>query len=239
MSGDLPSLDGAALFLDFDGVLVDFAPAPDLVKPEPYLVETLQRVSERLDGALAIVTGRPLADIDRFLAPMQPPAAGQHGREIRLPGQAAEESLPPDLTKEEAAVRAFVADRDGTAAERKSGSVGVHYRQAPQHEAAARELMEGLLATRDELMLMRGKMIYELKEKGVHKGLGVETLMAVAPFAGRRPVMVGDDVTDEDGFRAAQSFGGAGVKVGEGETEAHHRAADLWAIHQWLKEAVQ
>ena len=239
MTPDLPSLDGAALFLDFDGVLVDFAPAPDLVQPEPYLVDVLRALHDRLGGALAVVTGRPLADIDRFLAPLSLPAAGQHGRETRLPGQAAEEALPPDLTAQEKAIRDFVAAHEGTAAERKSGSVGLHYRGAPEHEAAARDLMESLLDGRDDLALMRGKMIYELKEKGVHKGLGVETLMAVAPFAGRRPVFVGDDVTDEDGFRAAQALDGDGVKVGEGETVAHHRAADLWAVHDWLRAAAR
>lgn len=239
MPSDLPSLDGAALFLDFDGVLVDFAPAPDLVRPEPYIVDTLAALRERLDGALAIVTGRTLVDIDRFLNPLELPAAAQHGREIRMPGGVAEESMPPDLSAEEAAVRDFVNAHDGTAAERKSASVGLHYRQAPEHEAEARVLMERLAAARDDLALMRGKMIFELKEAGVHKGLGVETLMAVEPFAGRTPVMVGDDVTDEDGFRAARALGGHGVKVGEGETDACHRAPDLWAVHDWLRAAAR
>ena len=237
-SPDLPSLDGAALFLDFDGVLVDFAPAPDLVRPEPYIVDTLAALADRLDGAVAMVTGRPLADIDRFLAPLTLPAAGQHGREVRLPSRPAVEAVPPDLSAEEEAVRAFVVDHPGTAAERKSAAVGLHYRQAPEHEQAARDLMERLADARDELTLMRGKMIFELKEAGVHKGLGVETLMRGKPFKGRTPVFVGDDVTDEDGFRAAQALGGAGVKVGEGATEATHRVPDLWTVHRWLREAV-
>ena len=236
---DLPPLDdAAALFLDFDGVLVDFAPAPDLVKPEDYVVPVLGALQLKLGGALAVVTGRPLADVDRFLAPLKFTAAGQHGREIRLPGQEATEALPPDLDAEFEAVQAFVKSRPGTASERKTGSVGLHYRQAPEHGEDARRLMGDLLAKREDLALMSGKMIYELKEKGVHKGLGVRTLMALEPFAGRTPIFVGDDVTDEDGFRAVQEIGGIGIKVGEGETAAKLRADDLHAVHDWLRGAV-
>ena len=233
---DLAAMDGgAALFLDFDGVLVDFAPAPDLVRPEPFLVPTLETLQEKLDGALAIVTGRPLADIDRFLAPLVLPAAGQHGRELRVPGGEATEALPPPLDDEFAAVEAFVAEHPGTAAERKSGAVGIHYREAPQYRDEARALAERLLEGRDDLVLMSGKMIFELKERGVHKGLGVETMMALTPFEGRTPVFVGDDVTDEDGFRAAQAMGGIGIKVGEGDTEARVRVADLATFQDWLQ----
>ena len=236
---DLPPLDAStALFLDFDGVLVDFAPAPDLVRPEDYLVPVLGALQLKLDGALAIVTGRPLVDIDRFLAPLKLTAAGQHGREIRLPGEEATEALPPDLDAEFEAVKAFVAEHPGTASERKTGAVGIHYRKAPEHREDARKLMGDLLAHRDDLALMSGKMIYELKEKAVHKGLGVRTMMALEPFAGRTPVFVGDDVTDEDGFRAAQAMGGTGIKVGEGETEARTRVDGLRAVHDWLKGAV-
>ena len=236
---DLPPLDStAALFLDFDGVLVDFAPAPDLVEPEHYLVPTIGALQLKLEGAVAVVTGRPLRDIDHFLAPLKLPAAGQHGREIRLPGEEATEALPPDLDAEFAAVEAFVRDHPGTASERKTGAVGLHYRKAPEHGEEAHKMMGDLLSHRDDLVLMSGKMIYELKEKGVHKGQGVDTLMALKPFAGRRPIFVGDDVTDEDGFRAVQAHGGVGIKVGEGDTEAAQRVAGLRDIHDWLRGAV-
>ena len=236
---DLPPLDDTtALFLDFDGVLVDFAPAPDLVRPEDYIVPTIGALQLKLGGAVAIVTGRALADIDRFLAPLVLPAAGQHGREIRMPGEEATEALPPDLDAEFEAVEAFVRSHPGTAAERKTAGVGVHYRQAPEHQEDARKLMGDLLSKRDDLTLMSGKMIYELKEKHVHKGVGVETMMALEPFGGRTPIFVGDDVTDEDGFRAVQARGGTGIKVGEGDTEAKLRVDSLADIHHWLRGAV-
>ena len=129
-------------------------------------------------------------------------------------------------------------DHPGTASERKTGAVGLHYRQAPEHRDEAEALMRDLLSRRDDLMLMSGKMIFELKEKGVHKGLGVETLMRLEPFASRRPIFVGDDVTDEDGFRAVQARGGVGIKVGEGDTAAERRVPDLATLHAWLREAV-
>ena len=229
-----PLCDEHALFLDFDGVLVDFAPRPDLVKMKSDVVDALQAARRGLDGALAVVTGRNFEDIDRFV-PLSLPGAGNHGRQLRMPGGFTQPVQDAELDREFEAIEAFVAGHPGTRSERKPGGVGVHYREAPHAEDDARAMMEALEAERDDLKLMRGKMIFELKEAHVHKGLGVEKLMAVPPFAGRVPVFVGDDVTDEDGFRAVQERGGFGIKVGEGETVAHHRVPDLRTIHEWLK----
>ncbi|WP_224405755.1 trehalose-phosphatase [Afifella sp. IM 167] len=230
-----------ALFLDFDGTLVGFADDPDGIRLEPGTVERLKALEVRQDGAVALVSGRALSSIDRFLAPLAFPAAGVHGQEIRFhPGEGIEAAPPPEamavarerLSKE-------IGEGDRLKVEDKGAALVIHYRTAPEAETRAGELGEAAIAGLGGLRLVKGHAIVEIRPDNVDKGKAIERLMARPPFAGRAPVFLGDDTTDEDGFRFAAGRGGFGVKVGSGETEAAYRLADVPAVHHWLEEVAK
>lgn len=225
-----------ALFLDFDGTLVAFAPKPHLVEVDAALVPTLQTLQEHLNGALAIISGRTLPELDDFLRPMEFPAAGNHGRDLRFYSGKLENGSMPDITDELLRVEKFAATRPGVLVERKEGAVALHYRQAPEFEADIRALLEGMAQQRDDLTTMDNKMLVELKDAGSNKGNAVQAMMPHTPFSGRTPVFVGDDRNDEAGFLAAARLGGFGVKVGPGETAAEHRLENVSAVHDWLRQ---
>jgi trehalose 6-phosphate phosphatase len=231
-----------ALFLDYDGTLVDLAPTPGEAVPDDALRHLLAALQARLEGALAIVTGRPVADIDAFLAPLRLTVAGLHGLVRRHhDGTLTEAELPPELLPPiRQALHGFAADHPGTLLEDKRLSLALHYRQAPQAEAAAIALAERLVAADgDRLRLQRGKMVVELLPKGSDKGDAIRALLAEPGFARRRPVFVGDDVTDEAGFRSVNAMGGVSIRIGEsGTTEALHRLADVAALRDWLSRAL-
>ncbi|MDB5986933.1 MAG: trehalose 6-phosphatase [Nevskia sp.] len=231
-----------ALFLDFDGTLVDIAERPELVSVPDDLPELLQACAGRLQGALAIVSGRRLSDVDHFLHPLQLAGAGLHGAELRAVPQAAiEKTTAIDFDAAAAALRYELGDlQHELLIENKSAALAVHYRSHPQHgaavERALRRAVESVSATLgDEVDIVAGKFVFEARARGVSKGSAVRALMACTPFAGRVPVFVGDDVTDEDGIRAAQAMGGFGVKVGDGVTAAVHRLRDPHALAAWLR----
>jgi trehalose 6-phosphate phosphatase len=236
-----PVLDPArhALFLDFDGTFVDFAPAPEAVQLRPGSLDLLRALQNRLDGALAVISGRRLADIDGFLQPLQLPGSGVHGQEFRpAPGQLRVEPPSRDLQVARTRLQAGLRPDDPLRLEDKGGALVLHFRLHPEQrdraEALAREAVEGLGA----LYAIEGHAIFEVRQHGVSKAGALRRLCEVPPFAGRWPVFIGDDSTDEDGFRAAQGLGGFGIKVGPGETEARHRLPDVAAVHGWLLEAV-
>lgn len=203
-----------ALFLDLDGTLLDLAPAPDRVVVPPDLVNDLAAASVALGGALALVSGRMLSEVDNLLAPLRLPGAGEHGAVIRMPDGQRDEvdaKLPTGWVDE---LVAAAANKSGILIERKTHSVVAHYRRAPKHEAFFHEVCTRLIAGHEqEFEVLSGKMMFEIRPRTVTKARPVERLMALEPFRGRRPVFVGDDVTDEDGFRAAASFGGEGLDV--------------------------
>jgi trehalose 6-phosphate phosphatase len=231
----LAELEGAALFLDFDGTLVGLADAPDAVAVTAGLLPLLDRLAASLGGRLAILSGRALADLDRHLAAPHLTAAGSHGLELRKgTGPAAPPDPPPALAEARAALAAFAAGEPGLLVEDKPASVALHYRLAPHREEEAVALAQSL-AARTGLFVQRGKMVVELRPSGADKGDALRALMAEPPFAGARPVFVGDDVTDEDGFRAATALGGFGIIVGPPrDTAAHYRLPDVEAVHRWL-----
>jgi trehalose 6-phosphate phosphatase len=207
-----------ALLLDLDGTLIDFAPTPDAVIVPDGLRDSLARLRHRLGDALAVVTGRPIEEIDGLLDALPYAVAGEHGGVIRhAPGAAPERPALAELPQEwlDAAER-IAAARPGVLLERKRRSFVLHYRRAPEHGPALIAAMEAMLAGHeDRFSLMRGNMAGEIKPVGADKGIAVQALMARAPFAGRVPVYVGDDVTDEDGIRAARALGGLGWRVQE------------------------
>ncbi|MEA2484661.1 MAG: trehalose 6-phosphate phosphatase [Thermoleophilaceae bacterium] len=219
-----------ALFLDFDGTLVALAARPAEIIVAPQLPDLLDQLSLRLEGRLAIVTGRALADLDSHLRLPHIAASGSHGLERR--GAATEP--PPGLGDAHAAFARAAAAARGLIVETKPASVALHYRLAPEREAEVCALAESL-AGRTGLQVQHGKLVVELRAPGADKGDAVTAMMAEPPFAGARPVFVGDDLTDEAGFRAAAAMGGFGVLVGDArDSAAAYRLPDVGAVHAWL-----
>lgn len=229
-------LNGAALFLDFDGTLVPLADTPDAVHVDDDLLTMLVRLRDRLDGRLAIVSGRSIATL-RDLGFGDFLLSGTHGLEFAHPGETVK--APPRLPAidaVEAAFHAFADDKPGLLVERKSISVGLHFRGAPQWGEAAGALAD-LLARDHGLALQHGKMLYELRPGGADKGSALTALMQDAPMAGGVPVFIGDDVTDEEGFAAATELGGAGILVGTPRpTLASFFLEQVAAVRHYLSE---
>jgi trehalose 6-phosphate phosphatase len=234
----LSLLAGAALFLDFDGTLIELADTPDSIRVPPALPDLLRDLERRLSGRLALVSGRALADLDRHVGLSGIAAAGSHGLELRLPGKAAlAPDPPPKLAAARAAVAAYADSRPGLLAEEKPAGIALHYRLAPDEGEAARAFAADV-AGRTGLDLLHGKMVAELRPPGTDKGGVLRALMAEPPFAGARPVFVGDDLTDEDAFRAAAALGGAGVLVGPPrDSAALWRLDGVEAAMRWLRAA--
>ena len=246
-AGDLPAPrpidpERDAIFLDFDGTLVEIAATADAIHVAPYLQALLDELRGRVGGALAVVSGRPVADIDHFLAPMRVAAATKHGRERRL---ADGTRLSPDggVPIGDAARRrleAVVARWQGAQIEDKGDGLAVHFRAAPEAEAAIREAAEAAVAASDgALDLLPGKMVVELVPAGEDKGTGIAALLEQAPFRGRVPVFAGDDVTDEAGFKTVLEQGGLAVVVGERRPSAAPAAlATVRDCHRWLAAGI-
>jgi trehalose 6-phosphate phosphatase len=227
-----------AVFLDFDGTLVDIAPQPEAVIVPPALVATLEQLHAYLGGALALISGRPLEQIDAFLKPLLLPAAGVHGAERRgTDGKVSLLSTHP-LELVEATASSLARDDHRLRVETKRGSLALHYRQAPELECACLRAMQGAVEQSPGLTLLRGKMVVEAKPGGASKGAAIEAFMAEPPFAGRTPVFVGDDITDEVGFATVQRMKGLGVKVGEGASVAWQRIDSPQLFRQQLQLAV-
>jgi trehalose 6-phosphate phosphatase len=241
-SADPPSLPfPAGLFLDFDGTLAPMAPRPQDVSVAAWVVPTLERLTRALDGALAIVSGRPLAGIDAFLHPLVLAGAGCHGVERRDASGRIErhESQPPPGVV--SCARALAARHAGLLLEAKLSGLALHFRASPELGAMCREQLAQALAEAPgaaaQWELLDGHCVCELKQRAVSKGGAVRAYLAEAPFAGRLPVFVGDDVTDEDGIRAVQAAGGFGIRVGPGRSDARFRLADTDAVAAWLLQA--
>lgn len=206
---------GGALLLDFDGTLVPIAARPDAVWVDPALRDLLRALVVRLSGALAIVSGRSLASLDGLLAPLVLPAAGEHGVALRPnpqrpPVRANVPRLRPEWRK---AVKALAARHPGALVEEKPAGLVLHYREAPAAGSALWAGMRTLFGATQGFALADASMAIELRPRGIGKGDAVRTLMAEAPFAGRMPIFVGDDVTDEDGIAAARALGGIGLRM--------------------------
>ena len=227
----------SALFLDFDGTLVDLASQPEAIAVPSGLVGTLQVLGEYLDGALALISGRPIEQIDRYLHPLHLPVAGVHGTERRGGGGTVTLLATHPMQRVEEAAAALTARHPQLRVENKRGSVALHYRQAPELEALCLKVMEAAVADSPGLTLLRGKMVVEAKPGGTSKGHAIEAFLQEPPFAGRTPIFVGDDFTDEVGFATVQRMQGLGVKVGEGPSVAWQRIASPAALRRQLQRA--
>ncbi len=223
-----------ALFLDFDGTLADLAPEPEAVRVAHGLVSALVALYEVLDGALAIISGRRLVDLDHFLTPLRLPAAGEHGSQLRHADGRLVSLATPDLGEALVAAQALAHRHAGLRVEPKQAAVALHYRQAPELACLCREVMTDAVTQSPGLELVEGKFVLEVKPVGIDKGRAIDIFMSDAPFMGRRPLFAGDDVTDEAGFAAVQRQGGLGLKVGLGPTVALYHCDSPQALRSWL-----
>ena len=235
-----PSLDRLAsdgpiaLFLDFDGTLVDIAAEPDAIAVPSRLIDRLRDLDRRLDGRLALISGRSIADLERHLGPIDIACAGSHGSDCR---DAAGKSIgEPARSIPDAAIAAIAefAARDGIAMEEKTHGRALHYRDRPEDEESLVAFAAQLAAEHD-LTVKRGKCVVELVANGADKGTAVETFLASAAFNGAKPFFVGDDVTDEDGFAACAAHGGHGIAVGDRPSRnARYHLASPAEVLNWL-----
>jgi len=229
-----------ALFLDVDGTLVEIAAAPDAVRVPPELVTLLDGLRHGLGGALALVSGRTIATLDALFRPLRLAAAGNHGLERRAAdGRVIRPAPSPAVEPARAAMQGFAADHDGVILEDKGLSVALHFRRAPDAGPAALALADDIAARGGgALIIQHGKMMVELRPPNGDKGSVIADFMAEPPFAGRTPVFIGDDVTDEHGFAVVNRMGGHSVRIGEnGPTAAHHRLNDVSSLRNWLESA--
>jgi len=227
---------GDALFIDFDGTLVEIAATPDRIEVAAGLPALLQRVAGRLDGALAVISGRPLADLTRRLAGYAGAAAGNHGLERRsATGVVDRPRADPTLELVWPVIRQFAALTPGVTIEDKVLAIAIHYRGRPELADTCRRVAErAVLLSENQLMMLAGKMVVELRPRGTDKGHAVQTFLTEPEFQGKRPVFVGDDWTDEAGFAVANRLNGIAIHVGDGESIARYRLDNVAAVIQWL-----
>ncbi len=234
-----PLTPDVALFLDFDGTLVEIAPSPNAVKVPPGLEALLAQVAWHLNGAVAVITGRPIEAIDKHLKGSVRAVAGIHGAERRTAlGHIIQAEIPSsalDPAREKLSV--FCRSHRGVHAEDKGISIALHYRNAPALGPKCRAIIDDCAATsHGQLERLDGNMVVELKPASARKAVAMSAYMNEPPFAGRRPVFVGDDLTDESAFMAVSQTNGYGVIVGaRTPTAASSRLASVAALHAWLK----
>ncbi len=234
-----PSLDPerSALFLDLDGTLAPFASRPEDVHPLARRTAAVRGAAAALGGRLAVVSGRPLDDIDRILDAAAPAAAGVHGLERRSAAGCVTRAEPdPSIALVAEVFRGLAEAEPGLLVEDKGLSVALHYRNAPEASEVA-DMAAERLAKRTGLKLQRGDCVVELRTPGADKGDAMRSFMEEPPFRGAQPVFVGDDLTDEAGFAAAMERGGYGIRVGSPErpTAAHYTLKNIEAVLVWLE----
>jgi trehalose 6-phosphate phosphatase len=228
-----------AFFLDVDGTLLEHANHPQGVEVGPVLKKLLERLLHASGGAVALISGRSVADLESLFEPLEFAAAGQHGNERRSASGELHAAAPPDLRLRVAAYKLHILaeQNPGLLLEDKVSSIALHYRMAPQlHDVAARAARSAAADLGGDFELQAGKYVYEIKPSGQNKGSAIARFMAEPPFEGRVPVFIGDDLTDEFGFALVNSIGGHSVKVGPGETAARWRLSDARAVQRWLAE---
>lgn len=238
-----PPLDsGAALFLDVDGTLLDIAERPDLVQVPSELPGLLAETARQRGGALALVSGRPLGELDRLFRPWRGAAAGLHGIERRRADGVVDHRIDADAAAALGRIRprlAALADAgSGLIFEDKGSTVALHYRAAPDRAA---EILATAQALQREagsaVRLIAGKMVVEFQPRGADKGTTIAAFLAEPPFLGRSPVFVGDDVTDEDGFAEINRRRGVAIRVGQSAaTCANYLLPSVAAVRAWLDE---
>jgi trehalose 6-phosphate phosphatase len=235
---DSLSLAETAFFFDFDGTLVELASTPDGIFVPRSVPDILTALRRATNGAVAVVSGRGIDNIDSFLHMPDLPVAGMHGAERRdSNGDVQRIGFNDDrLLRMEHVLEGVVQANPGMLLEIKGAALALHYRNAAEREPAARAATEALVKEyADAYVLQPGKMVYEIKPKDVDKGRAVRAYMSEPPFTGRKPVFIGDDLTDEKGFAVVNEFGGLSVKVGPGDTVARARIESVELLLDWLQ----
>jgi trehalose 6-phosphate phosphatase len=242
-----PSRDAPApqtrwcLFLDVDGTLLEIAPTPDAVQVEESLKKLLLRVRDALDGAIALVSGRSLQQLDELFAPERWPAAGLHGLERRGADERIQHAGPhaPALADARVALAELANRSPGTLVEDKGRSLALHYRAVPGLESSLRREIRGI-ATRlgDDYHVLEGNRVFEVKPRAATKADAIRAFLAEPPFAGRRPMFIGDDITDLDGFAAVERAGGISVAVGD-RVQAQSRVASPRDVRALLADLAE
>lgn len=234
-----PPLDTSrhALFLDFDGTLVDLSEHPSIVNVDPRINGHLAQLQEKLSGAIALVSGRRIADLDRFLFPFSSAAAGVHGLERRSePGMPISLlAVPSALDEARKVLEAAALSEHGVIYEDKCTALVLNYRTSPEIDIWANELIGQVTRERPDLTVTRGDRIIEVHPSGMHKGRAVDDLMNIAPFNGRQPIYVGDDIPDEQAFRYVRNVGGIAIKIGYAASDAEFHLRNVEAFHHWLR----
>jgi trehalose 6-phosphate phosphatase len=238
MTGD--GLTGHALYLDVDGTLLDLALTPESVTVPVGLLEILERLSAKLEGAVAFVSGRPIAAIDRLFRPLQLAAIGVHGGEMRPPGGriCVDERMTGELQAAVPALRAGVSRLPGVILEDKRFAIALHYRQAPVRGREVLRLAELVAhSLGGEFGVLLGKCVVEIRPRHLTKGAALRRLMEFPPFHGRTPIFAGDDTADEDAFEEVNRLGGVSVRVGDGApTAAGYQLPGPEQLRGWLLE---
>jgi trehalose 6-phosphate phosphatase len=229
-----PSQD--ALFLDIDGTILDIAPTPDKVVVPPGLIDDLARLYENLGGALALISGRSIENIYELFYPLRLPASGAHGAQWCIEGRCGEKEPLPEMVRQ--AVIENLSQSSGLIFEDKRYAMAVHYRNAPELADKIRQVLRDIVSANAEpLSVMNGKMVYEIVSPGHNKGTAIECFMKQAPFAGRRPVFLGDDETDIFAMDACEKLGGVSAYVGKNIASRHYFPSPS-EVRSWLKRQV-
>lgn len=236
-----PSVDWC-YFLDVDGTLIEIAGTPDDVHVDTALLELIARLHQATGGAVALVSGRALTDLEDRLGTVRLPVAGQHGLERRdVAGRLWIHAAPPAAKHSiQEALAPVIASHPGLLLEDKGLTLALHYRQAPQLAHYARRLMARLAHNAGaDLEVQYGKCVAEVKPSGVDKGTAVAEYLKESPFRERRPVFIGDDLNDEQGFAEVNKLDGISIKVGKGHSCARFRLPDVTAVRYWLEDALK
>ena len=230
-----------AYFFDLDGTLADIQPHPDQVAVPHEVLSNLHRLAQASNGAVALISGRSMNELDSLARPYRFPLAGVHGAERRdINGKTHVVTLPADLVKRiELELIAGLDGLEGTELEAKGMAFALHYRQAVHHEEAIFALAKALVEKHSELALQPGKCVVELKPRGINKGAAIDAFLQEAPFAGRKPVFLGDDLTDEAGFNVVNRLDGVSIKVGLGATQAQWRLENVADVHRWIEQMIK
>lgn len=237
-----PAQNDWAYFLDFDGTLLDLAATPDTIRVDSALPQLLTALHQASAGAVALISGRALADLDLRISLPSLPKAGQHGLERRdATGRLWQHASPPLARQTIRDALAPLLERHrGLILEDKGLTLALHYRQVPEMASYLHQLMRRLVAeVGEELVVQEGKCIVEVKPAGVDKGTAIAEYLAEPPFHGRRPVFIGDDKNDEHGFAAVNAFDGISIGVGTGAGHARYRLPDVAAVRAWLAGALE
>jgi trehalose 6-phosphate phosphatase len=238
MLPNIENIERHAIFLDLDGTLAELVAHPDSVQVERSTLRLLDTLSEKVGGALAVVSGREIAVVDRLLRPLVLPVAGVHGLERRDARGLIHSRDTADISSIISDLEKSIGHEAGVVIERKPGAIAVHYRLRPELERRCRDIVHGVLENRPDLRLLQGKMVYEIMPRGSDKGGAIQAFLSESPFVGRRPIFAGDDITDEAGFSVVNARNGISIKIGGGESVARFRAHDVLQFRAWLSGLV-